>query len=203
MKEEQSRTLPVHAWLNTLKSSIEDVCEQLHAGGFSEVDSHTCGTGLVFWRDAHCSDVLGLPSHTKAQLMNSLLSREYILNIQEKSRSLAACAVCPLLVEDSEVLMVGSFSALTVAHMGVLATARSARVIVCGVPPNSSQRKELQNLISSVGCKNVKLLSESFLKLGEWDVCVQKVRVVLLLPQCSNSALCNPVEHIINEDGVP
>lgn len=51
-------------------------------------------------------------------------------------------------------LMVGSFSALTVVHMGVLASACSARVLVCGVAPNSSQRKEVQKLMSIVGCKS-------------------------------------------------
>ncbi|XP_048102654.1 putative methyltransferase NSUN7 [Alosa alosa] len=201
IKDERAHTLPVHAWVNTFKSSIEEVCEQLQAVGFSEVESPTYGPGLLFWRDVHCSDVLVFPSHTKAQLVNSLLSRECILNIQGKSRSLAAWAVCPLLEGDSEVLMVGSFSALTVAHIAVLANARSARVLVCGVPPNSSQRKELQKLMSIMGCKNVRLLSESFVELDEWDVRMQKVRVVLLLPQCSTSALSNPVEHIITENG--
>ncbi|KAL2098222.1 hypothetical protein ACEWY4_007429 [Coilia grayii] len=200
-KEERARTLLVHGWVNTLKSSIEDVCEQLQAQGFSRDNSQTCCTGLVFWRDSHCSDVLVLPSQTKAQLVNSLLSRDYIINIQDKSRCLAVCAVCPMLVEDSEVLMVGSFSALTVAHMGVLASACSARVMVCGFPPDSSRTKELHRIMSSVGCKNVKLLSDSFVELDEWDMRLQKVRVVLLLPQCSTSALSNPLEHILNEDG--
>ncbi|XP_063075913.1 putative methyltransferase NSUN7 [Engraulis encrasicolus] len=201
-KEERARTLLVHAWVNTLKSSVEDVCEKLQAQGFLWASSQTCGTGAEgFWRDSHCSDMLIFPSHTKSQLMNSPLSRDYVLNIQDKSRCLAVSAVCPMLVEDSEVLMVGSFSALTVAHMGVLASGRSARVLVCGLPTASSRTKELERTMSNVGCKNVTLLSESFLELDEWDMRMQRVRVVLLLPQCSTSALSNPLEHILNEDG--
>lgn len=48
---------------------------------------------------------------------------------------------------------------------------------------------------------DVKLMSEYFSELNEWDLRIQKVRVIVLLPKCSASALCNPVEFILNENG--
>lgn len=50
-------------------------------------------------------------------------------------------------------------------------------------------------------CEDVRLLSEQFVELSEADSRLQKVRVVLLLPRCSASALSDPVAHIIHEDG--
>jgi len=44
-------------------------------------------------------------------------------------------------------------------------------------------------------------MSEYFNELNDWDMRIQKVRVIVLLPQCSASALCNPVEFILNENG--
>lgn len=50
-------------------------------------------------------------------------------------------------------------------------------------------------------CEDVHLLSEQFAELGESDSRLQKVRVVLVLPRCTASALTDPIVHIINEDG--
>lgn len=50
-------------------------------------------------------------------------------------------------------------------------------------------------------CIDVKLMSEYFNELSEWDMRIQKVRVIVLLPRCSASALCNPVEFILKENG--
>lgn len=70
---------------------------------------------------------------------------------QDKSRSLVACAVRPLLREKCDVLMVGSFSAHTVAHVAVQAAACSGCVHVCGVL-NPIIQEELQTTFSSIGC---------------------------------------------------
>lgn len=48
---------------------------------------------------------------------------------------------------------------------------------------------------------DIKLLSDDFNELNEWDSRIQKVRVIVVLPQCSASALCNPVEFLLNESG--
>ncbi|XP_076848614.1 uncharacterized protein LOC143495191 [Brachyhypopomus gauderio] len=57
--------------------------------------------------------------------------------------------------------------------------------------------KCLRSLLS----EDVHLLPGRFGELNEWDSRLQKVRVVLLLPRCSVSALCDPVAHILQEDG--
>ncbi|KAK7166444.1 hypothetical protein R3I93_006270 [Phoxinus phoxinus] len=200
-KQQRSQTVPIYAWVNTLKASIENVCETLRTSGFSQVDAHAHLVGNVFCKDKHCSNVLLFPRRLTKQLEKTKLVTEHTLIIQDKSRSLAACAVGPLLVEGGDVLMVGSFSAGTVAHVALQATACSGCVHVCGVPNVSNFNKELQTILTSTGCKNVKLMSEYFNELNEWDVRIQKVRVIVLLPRCSASALCNPVEFILNENG--
>uniref|UniRef100_A0AAY4A4D5 NOL1/NOP2/NSUN 5/7 ferredoxin-like domain-containing protein n=1 Tax=Denticeps clupeoides TaxID=299321 RepID=A0AAY4A4D5_9TELE len=192
-KQERAQTLPIYAWVNTLKSSVQNVCEVLWSEGFSEVDAHTLLEGKTFCRDTHCPDVLIFPSHTKRLLVDTHLVQDYTLNIQDKSRSLAACALRPLLLQDCDVMMVGSFSALTVAHVAVLAVGSSARVTLCGVAPDHEHTVALQRQLADMGCKSE--------RLNEWDSRMQKVRLVLLMPRCSCSALNNPVDHIVNEDG--
>ncbi|XP_018949796.1 putative methyltransferase NSUN7 [Cyprinus carpio] len=201
VKQQRSQTLPLYAWVNTLKASIENVCETLKTSGFTQVNSHTPLVGNVFCKDKHCSNVLLFPRQLSNQLEKINLVTEHTLIIQDKSRSLAACAIRPLLVENGDVLMVGSFSALTVAHVAVQAAACSGFVHVCGVLNFSTFNNELQTILTSTACKNVKLMSEYFSELNEWDLRIQKVRVIVLLPKCSASALCNPVEFILNENG--
>ncbi|XP_056316381.1 putative methyltransferase NSUN7 [Danio aesculapii] len=200
-KHQRSKKLVLYAWINTLKASTETVCESLRTAGFNQVDSHTHIMGNVFCKDKHCSNVLLFPRRLGKQLEKTELMKEHTLIIQDKSRSLAACAVRPLLTEGSEVLMVGSFSVQTVALVAIQAAACSGCVHVCGVLNILAFKEELQTILSTSGCKNVKLMSEFFSELNDWDVRIQKVRVIVLLPKCSSSALCNPVDFIIKENG--
>ncbi|XP_056589704.1 putative methyltransferase NSUN7 [Triplophysa dalaica] len=199
-KQQRRRTIPLYAWVNTLKASIENVCEILKTTGFTQVASERQLAGSVFCKDTHCSNVLLFPRSVQKQLEKIKLVTEHTLIIQDKSRSLVACAVRPLLTEKCDVLMVGSFSAHTVAHVAVQAAACSACLHVCGVIDPIIQ-EELQTTFSSIGCTNIKLLSDDFNELNEWDSRIQKVRVIVVLPQCSASALCNPVEFLLNESG--
>ncbi|XP_051558204.1 putative methyltransferase NSUN7 [Myxocyprinus asiaticus] len=201
VKQHRTQTVPLYAWVNTLNASVENVCEILKTAGFAQVDSNTHLAGQVFCKDTHCSNVLLFPRRVQKRLEKTKLLTEHTLIIQDKSRSLVAGAVRPLLVENCDVLMVGSFSALTVAHVAVQTAACSGCVHVCGVLNAPNFKEELQTTLSSIGCKNVKLLSNDFTELNEWDLRIQKVRVILVLPQCSASALCNPVEFILNESG--
>ncbi|XP_043103799.1 putative methyltransferase NSUN7 [Puntigrus tetrazona] len=201
VKQQRSQTLPLYAWVNTLKASVENVCETLKTSGFTQVDSHTPLVGNVFCKDKHCSNVLLFPRRLSKLLQKTNLVTEHTLIIQDKSRSLAACAIRPLLVENGDVLMVGSFSALTVAHVAVQAAACSGCVHVCGVLNVSTFNNELQTVLASTACNNVKLMPECFGELNESDLRFQKVRLIVLLPRCSVSALCNPVEFILDESG--
>uniref|UniRef100_A0A8B9HFS0 SAM-dependent MTase RsmB/NOP-type domain-containing protein n=1 Tax=Astyanax mexicanus TaxID=7994 RepID=A0A8B9HFS0_ASTMX len=123
------------------------------------------------------------------------------LFLKGRSRGLVASVVRPLVVEGSDVLMVGCFSAETVAHVAVHANANNARVHVCGRIAKPDHREALQSVLTAVGCNNVQVLSERFCDVTEWDSRVQKVRVVLLVPRCSVSGLCRPVQHILSEGG--
>lgn len=49
---------------------------------------------------------------------------------------------------------------------------------------------------------DVKLIPEDFQSLDKWgDKRLQKVRIILLTPKCSVSAVSNPVEFILQENG--
>ncbi|KAG7313950.1 hypothetical protein KOW79_022446 [Hemibagrus wyckioides] len=198
---QRKHKLPTCAWVNTLKSSVDEVCMTLKTQGFIQVDPHTHLEGSVFCKDAHCPDVLLFPNRARELLAKTTLLMDHTLIIQEKSRNLAVCALRPLLAQNTDILIAGSFSAHTVAHVGVQASVFSNHVYVCGLPADSTHREDLQATLSRIGCKNVRLLPEHFAELSEGDSRLQKVRVVLLLPRCTASALADPVAHIINEDG--
>ena len=55
--------------------------------------------------------------------------------------------------------------------------------------------------IECVCCLDVKLIQEVFQSLDSGDKRLQKVRVILLIPRCSVSAVSNPVEFILHENG--
>ncbi|XP_053335469.1 putative methyltransferase NSUN7 [Clarias gariepinus] len=200
-KHLRKHKLPICAWVNTIKSSLDEVCVALKTQGFVQVDSHTRLEGRVFCKDTHCPDVLLFPHQARELLDKTTLLTDHTLIIQEKSRSLAVSALRPLLAKNTDILMAGSFSAHTVAHVGIQASVFSNHVYVCGFPTDSAHREELQATLSRVGCKNVRLLPEQFAELSEADSRLQKVRLVLVLPRCTASALTDPVAHIIHEDG--
>lgn len=60
----------------------------------------------------------------------------------------------PLLFENGDVLVVGSFSAVTVAHVAVVAAARSGRVLVCGADHTPSHIEEIQELLTQMDLKS-------------------------------------------------
>lgn len=81
--------------------------------------------------------------------------------LQDKSCGLGPNAVCSLLPEDGDVLMVGSFSGLTVSHTASLIAAKheangknQPTVYVCVGDCTSGQREELQQIVTAMGCKS-------------------------------------------------
>ncbi|XP_030621246.1 putative methyltransferase NSUN7 [Chanos chanos] len=215
MKQQRASCLPVHAWINTLKTSVEEVCGVLKREGFSQVNSVGQLEGQSFCEDPHCSELLVFPAQCKADLFRTRLINQHKLIIQDKSCCVGPWALRPLLVKDGDVLMVGFFSALTIAHVAAVIHTHSApqthtygsasspaHVFVCVGDGRPAQRERLQEALTNLGCnKNVKLITDCF---GSLDVCdprLQKVRLILLMPQCSVSAVCNPVEYILQENG--
>ncbi|XP_034438377.1 putative methyltransferase NSUN7 [Hippoglossus hippoglossus] len=203
-KQHRAKRLPLFAWVNTLKTSVEEVCEALHVAGLCEAEDLTDLKDLkdlAFCRDSLCPDTLVFSRQLLARLQHSSLTAAHVLNIQDRSVCVAVSVLRPLLFDNGDVLVVGSFSAVTVAHVAVVASARSGRVLVCGADHTSSQVEEIQGLLGDMDIKNVRILSEAFCGLNEWDAAVQRLKVILVLPQCSSSALNDPVPTMHSEHG--
>uniref|UniRef100_A0A3B1IFS4 NOP2/Sun RNA methyltransferase family member 7 n=1 Tax=Astyanax mexicanus TaxID=7994 RepID=A0A3B1IFS4_ASTMX len=205
LRQERASNLPVYAWINTLRTSMEEVCDVLSSAGFSRVHSEGRLEGRTFRLDTHCQDLLVFPACVRGDLYKNGLLSDYRLIIQDKSCCMVPWALRPLLDEDGGVLLAGSFSAATVAHMvaavaAVSKNTQSVRVLVCVGERSPAETNELQELLSSMGC-NVKLLFESFNDVDVGDARLQKVRIVLLTPQCSLSAVSNPVDFLLQENG--
>uniref|UniRef100_A0A672QGF5 NOL1/NOP2/NSUN 5/7 ferredoxin-like domain-containing protein n=1 Tax=Sinocyclocheilus grahami TaxID=75366 RepID=A0A672QGF5_SINGR len=189
-REERATLLPLYGWINTLRSSLEEVSEVLHTSGFSCVKSVGQLKGQTFCKDLHCHDLLAFPSSVKNDLTNSRLLSDSRLIIQDKSCCVGPWALWPLLADGGDVLMSGCFSAQTVAHVSAVAST----VIVCLGDGEQSQTDELQNTLTKLGCKN------SLESLDVSDARLQKISVVFLMPACSLSAVSNPVDYIMQEN---
>ncbi|XP_015799072.3 putative methyltransferase NSUN7 [Nothobranchius furzeri] len=200
-KGHQEKCLPIYAWINTLKTSLDEVCDALKEARLSEVKTMTELTDSAFCRDPLCADALVLSRHLHTFLQQNTLTNTHLLNIQDRSVCVPVSVLQPLQFDKGDVLLAGSFSALTMAHAAVVAAARSGRVLVCGADHTPSQVEEIQQLLTQMGIKNVRVLSEAFYNLNEGDAIVQRLRVIMVLPQCSSSALNDPVNAMHSEHG--
>ncbi|XP_077087018.1 putative methyltransferase NSUN7, partial [Siphateles boraxobius] len=215
-RQERARELPLYAWINTHRSSFEEVREVLRTSGFSCVKSVGQLEGRSFCKDTHCQDLLVFPNHMKRELTNSRLLSDCRLVLQDKSCCVGPWALRPLLAEGGDVLMIGCFSARTVAHVSAVSAHTHAdthadthispaqsTVFVCVGDKPQAQTDELQNTLAKMGCKNVKLLPVSLESLDVCDVRLEEVRVALVMPACSLSAVSNPVDYIMQENRDP
>ncbi|KAM9314833.1 putative methyltransferase NSUN7 [Pholidichthys leucotaenia] len=200
-KQHRAKCLPLYAWINTLTISFDEMCEMLHSAGLHEAADMTDLKESTFCRDPLCSDTLVFPRSLHALLEHSSLTATHLLNIQDRSVGIAVSVLNPLLFKKGDVLMAGSFSAMTVAHVAVVAAAHSVRVLLCGPNHTPSQVEEIQEKLRQMDIGNVRILSEAFLSLDEWGAAVQRLKVIIVLPQCSSSALNNPIPTIHSEHG--
>uniref|UniRef100_A0A8D1Z0X3 SAM-dependent MTase RsmB/NOP-type domain-containing protein n=1 Tax=Sus scrofa TaxID=9823 RepID=A0A8D1Z0X3_PIG len=197
-QELRASTLPLYAWINTCKISLEEVYNSLKKKGYNKVKSVLHIDNKVFAVDQHCYDVVIFPSHLKNDLLNIDLFKDYKLIFQDKSRSLAVHSVKALLNMDDDILMVNTGSWYTVAHMSILTNNNTSKIFVCGVQ-SQAKDPDLKKLFTKMGCKNIEILHETFINLESKDHRLQKVKVILLLPRCSGLGVSNPVEFILNE----
>ncbi|KAK7137499.1 hypothetical protein R3I94_013219 [Phoxinus phoxinus] len=215
-RQERARELPLYAWINTLRSSFEEVREVLRTSGFACVKCVGQLEGRSFCKDTHCQDLLVFPNSVRRELANTGLLSDCRLVLQDKSCCVGPWALRPLLAEGGDVLMTGCFSARTVAHVSAVSAHTHAdthadthtspaqsSVIVCVGDEPQAQTDELQNTLAKMGCKNVKLLPVSLESLDVCDVRLQEVRVALVMPACSLSAVSNPVDYIMQENRDP
>ncbi|XP_077433868.1 putative methyltransferase NSUN7 [Vanacampus margaritifer] len=205
VKQERSNRLPLYAWVNTLRSSLDEVQSVLTSAGLSQVNSVKQLEGQTFCQDPNCEDVLVFPAQMKARLDSTKLLHNRKLIMQDKSCSLAPNVAISLLPDDGDVLIVGSFSALTVSHMASLIQEKhkandKSKVLACVSGLTDAQREAMQQAIVLMGCKNVKLINEVFQSLTSSDKRLAKVRLILLTPNCSLSAVSNPLEFMLQEN---
>ncbi|MEQ2175048.1 hypothetical protein GOODEAATRI_014236, partial [Goodea atripinnis] len=200
-KEHRAKSLPLYAWVNTSHTSLDEVCEVLRSAKLSEVKNVADLMNSTFSKDPLCTDTLIFSQSLRTPLQSSILTSTHMLNIQDRSVCVAVSVLQPLLFDKGDVLVAGSFSALTVAHVAVAAAARSGRVLVCGTDHTASQTEEMKELLSQMDIKNVKVLSEAFCSLAEWNNAVRRLKVIIVLPQCSSSALNDPVTTMHSEHG--
>nr|XP_056711600.1 putative methyltransferase NSUN7 [Euleptes europaea] len=197
-QEQRASALPLFAWVNTRKVSLEEVHTTLQKEGFTRVESLSKFDGCTYCLDVHCEDLLIFPSTVKERLLTLDLFAHYKLLLQDKSRSLAVHSVKSLLNMDDDILIAHAGSGLTVAHMSVLTNQETSKIFVCGVK-SVTKEAELKNLFAQMECKNILLLQEDFTSIEPTDHKLQKVKVILLLPRCSGLGVSNPVEFILNE----
>ncbi|XP_063045420.1 putative methyltransferase NSUN7 [Engraulis encrasicolus] len=228
--QERASSQPLYAWVNTLKTSLEEVLDLLTSEGFTQVKSPKQLEGLTFCRDAHCQDLLVFPSEQKPELYRTKLLSQHKLVLQDKSCCVGPWLAGNLLGAEGDILVAGATSITTVAHVAAIAAGKappgpgsnkrsggsvtsglckgsnanassSCKVFVCIGDLNAGKRVELQETLNDLGCKNVKLLPEAFQALDVSESYLQKVQLVLLTPQCSLSAVCNPVHYLLQENG--
>ncbi|KAM7417694.1 hypothetical protein PAMA_017374 [Pampus argenteus] len=190
------------------RKSLDEVQRVLKSVGILQVKSIGQLEGQTFCQDPHCGDILVFPARLKAVLHSTKLLSDHKLIIQDKYCSVGPNSVRSLLPDDGDVLMVGCFSGLTVSHTAsIIAEKHKANsngrstVYVCISDRTDAQREELQRVVTLMGCKNVKLISKVFQSLDSGDKQLENVRVILLNPKCSVSAISNPVEFILQENG--
>ncbi|KAL2077353.1 hypothetical protein ACEWY4_026857 [Coilia grayii] len=218
-KQERASSQPLYAWVNTLKTSLVEVQDLLKREGFTQVKSPRQLEGQTFCQDAHCQDLLVFPSQQKAELYQTKLLSQYKLVLQDKSCCMGPWLAGSVLVgQEGDILMARTPSVATVAHVASIAAGgprgpglsgggpsgtgvSPCRVYVCAGDLHTCQRAELQESLSNLGCRNVKLLPEAFQALDVNDSHLQKTQLILLMPQCSLSAVCNPVHYLLQENG--
>ncbi|CAM4661855.1 putative methyltransferase NSUN7 isoform X1 [Lepidochelys kempii] len=197
-QEQRASALPLYAWINTLKSSLEDIYKELKKEGFTKVESVSDFEGYTYCLDKHCHDVLVFPASLKEEILNLELFTSYKLILQDKSRSLAVHSVRALLNMDDDIIVAHMGSRLTAAHMSVLSNQSTSKVFVCGVK-SQAKEVELKELFTRMECGNIELLHEDFTDIKPTDQRLQKAKVILLLPRCSGLGVSNPIEFILNE----
>ncbi|KAM6940097.1 putative methyltransferase NSUN7 [Xenentodon cancila] len=200
-KQHRAKLLPVYAWINTHMASVDEVCDALQSAGMGDAGNMTDLTESTFCRDPLCPDTLVFSQSLHAPIQHSPLSTTHVLNIQDRSLCVAVSVLQPLLFDKGDVLVAGSFSAVTVAHVAVVSAARSGRVLVCGADHSPSQVQEMQEQHAQMDIKNVQVLSQAFCDLKDLDAIVQRLKVIIVLPQCSSSALSDPVAVMHSEHG--
>ncbi|OCT96794.1 putative methyltransferase NSUN7 [Xenopus laevis] len=199
-QEQRSSTVPLYAWVNTAKTSVTEACDALKSEGFTKADSPMDLVGYRYCMDKHCLDVLVFPPYLKDKLCNLELFMHYKLVLQDKAHIVSVHSVRALMNVEDDIIVAVPCPGYILAHMSVLTNQYASRIFVCGIK-SEAKEQALQELLVDMGCKNVKLLKESFTDLDPSDPRLQKAKIILLLPQCSGSGVSDPVQFVLNQHG--
>ncbi|XP_048704466.1 putative methyltransferase NSUN7 isoform X3 [Caretta caretta] len=193
-QEQRASALPLYAWINTLKSSLEDIYKELKKEGFTKVESVSDFEGYTYCLDKHCHDVLVFPASLKEEILNLELFTSYKLILQDKSRSLAVHSVKALLNMDDDIIVAHMGSRLTAAHMSVLSNQSTSKVFVCGVK-SQAKEVELKELFTRMECGNAGLLRD----LSQGSVAENKLHILAerQLQELMHAMRFNKVQAIV------
>ncbi|KAG8453613.1 hypothetical protein GDO86_000299, partial [Hymenochirus boettgeri] len=198
-QEQRAFTIPLYTWINTAKTSLSEVFETLKGEGFTKVDSPSDLEVDEYCMDKHCQDVLVFAPVLRHKLNSLEPFIDCKLVLQDKYYNIAVHSVRSLMNVGEDIIVTRPCSRYTIAHLSALASQISCNIVVCGI--NSEARKEaLQGTLTNMECKNVSFLKENFPDLDPSDPRLQKCKVILLMPRCSGSGVCDPVEFIVNEN---
>nr|CAB3264460.1 putative methyltransferase NSUN7 [Phallusia mammillata] len=239
-QEKCASSLPQYSWVNTAKTSVDQVLKSLQDNHYVEVTDELPPRGKFYKVDTHCEDVLSFPRDQKEVLKHLDIHSKGMIVLQDKTSSLAARSVAAMLTEDDECDLIHTdvLAGLTTAHLAVYLHnvtkkrmeakelmygshitrfrasvssneteseessdegMRRPTVFAFGVR-SESHREQLNHLLKQLGLKNVKLLSEKFENVDtKRDPRFGAVKIILVTPQCTRTAVANPIDFMLNE----
>ncbi|XP_028405684.1 putative methyltransferase NSUN7 [Dendronephthya gigantea] len=212
---------PIYAYVNTLRTTVEEICGLLEQSGFVKDNNavdYSNFSGHRFSVDVHLHDVIIFPRDVKFDVYNHDLVQCGFLVVQDKSRliapevvrsvlfqltlakekaaSLIPGEIRPIFNDGDDVIIVHSDSVNLIARVSCYVHPQRS-LFVFGV--KSSQFEELRSILDILGVQNVVLLEDNFLDVLPNDDRFRKVRIVLYNAACSRSGVISPIDYVLQE----
>ncbi|XP_074651276.1 putative methyltransferase NSUN7 isoform X2 [Tubulanus polymorphus] len=198
VKEKNSGSVPVTAWINLYKTSLSEVVDALKDDRYCMKASAERLKDEQFAVDEYCNDVLMFPADKLETLKHHELVQQNKLIIQDWTSCLGPHTVKQILGDDADVIHVNIGSVLTTAHIGSLMGSSDSMVLGFGVQ-DEARAEELQQKLDNLEAKNVKLISEQFLDVDPEEPKYRGIKVIFITAECSKTAIANPIDFIVNE----
>jgi len=232
--EKVARNMPQYFWINTMKTTLNNVVDQLISMGFEEFSGSQQlipKRGKIFRKDDHCEGVMMIPRDQVDILNTCELVEDGLIVLQDKTSCLGVMTVESLLSADgneTDIIHTEVASGLTTAHLAVrlyqITKRRSeSRKMMFGklgvstteqnesssdwAPPtvfafgvhSEPQRFQLESLFDHLNIENITLVKGPFISTAQSDSKFSKVKVIIATPQCTRSAVANPVDFMLTE----
>ncbi|XP_052795008.1 putative methyltransferase NSUN7 [Mya arenaria] len=186
--------MPVYVWVNQLKTTVNEVIEELKDSHYSLISPDEMLEGRVVYVDSHCSDMLVLPSESREFIQeHQLLSSGHIV-MQDKSSCIAPQSIKYLIGDDDDVIHINAGSGVITAHLASIMHKSSGHIHAFGANPTL-----LQANLEKLGARHIKVQQEPFLDVETDDNKFKNVKVVLVTADCSKSGITNPIDFVVNE----